>query len=232
MPQSANDQVEPPPRSGDPSRQRCFNASVGKRSSGTNRGAAGGDRHGKFQCLSRQTIKWNVMPALPTPVLVASFNASVGKRSSGTHVDAQRLNGRLRFNASVGKRSSGTAPLCAAASHQTTFQCLSRQTIKWNRVLKPGGVATLSFQCLSRQTIKWNKRNNHDPVALDDVSMPQSANDQVEPVAGAVGREQPTRSFNASVGKRSSGTRIGGKFAKRASAVSMPQSANDQVEHG
>ena len=60
--------------------------------------------------------------------------------------------------------------------------------------------------------------------------MPQSANDQVEPVP----RLRPDcgqSGFNASVGKRSSGTLDAMQDVGWIETVSMPQSANDQVEH-
>ena len=183
----------------------------------------------EFQCLSRQTIKWNQ-------------TWWIGDRAP-----------------------SGS------------FQCLSRQTIKWNvtphrigprrRVVSmpqsandqverspPGFPAPTppQFQCLSRQTIKWNGERSREWVRVGYVSMPQSANDQVERrkwplVCGARRVSMPQSandqverivimrwpkngaSFNASVGKRSSGTwAVDGDG--RMYLVSMPQSANDQVE--
>ena len=59
MPQSANDQVEP-------------------------RGVGRASAPAGFQCLSRQTIKWNVVEDEIDVYEIVSFNASVGKRSSGT----------------------------------------------------------------------------------------------------------------------------------------------------
>ena len=110
------------------------------------------------------------------------------------------------------------------------FQCLSRQTIKWNASV-PRWIRDLEngFQCLSRQTIKWNPHSASCwPNCSRWVSMPQSANDQVEPSTFSPAAP-PALRFNASVGKRSSGTSWRGS-GQRARWVSMPQSANDQVE--
>ena len=134
-----------------------------------------------FQCLSRQTIKWNY-PTIHQQygALAVSMPQSANDQvERGAAAGAGR--GPDRFNASVGKRSSGTN---ASAS---------------------GTIMLFKFQCLSRQTIKWNRRHGRVILHAKDVSMPQSANDQVERT-GALLVAIGTESFNASVGKRSSGT--------------------------
>ena len=158
MPQSAKDQVEP--------------------GTAIQRARAGC----LFQCLSRQTIKWNVgvvgRVGLDGHVsMPQSANDQVEQSSASTSRRALSC-----FNASVGKRSSGTR--CSTAR----LSCDSAM-----------------FQCLSRQTIKWNQPHTFRYHLRYYVSMPQSANDQVERPGCGCGPRWPN-CFNASVGKRSSGT--------------------------
>ena len=85
------------------------------------------------------------------------------------------------------------------------------------------------FQCLSRQTIKWNSMLTLSSPASHSVSMPQSANDQVEPVANTMyvirfALVSMPQSANDQVERASTSTRAAWR------SVSMPQSANDQVE--
>ena len=232
MPQSANDQVEP-------ARHRRHQP-----------GPAG------FQCLSRQTIKWNssTAPSSPRATRVSmpqSANDQVEPRfrslgagrytvsmpqSANDQVEHCPLVGGVvrccRFNASVGKRSSGTGPMSEEDAFDDLFQCLSRQTIKWN---------SADIGKLSQRTGVSMPQSANDQVELDYdtpetlfyiVSMPQSANDQVERECSQMDqgfgkwvsmpqsandqvelrRYRQTESedwgFNASVGKRSSGTRL------------------------
>ena len=203
MPQSANDQVE---HNNDPL-GICyglrFNASVGKRSSGTLSQSGGLTA---VICFNASVGKRSSGTGLvgTGPILPASFNASVGKRSSGTCAVPTTRSPAKCFNASVGKRSSGTSRTWPTNHRLESFNASVGK--RSSGTCPPGRSAfdILQFQCLSRQTIKWNENGNPPASMAAMVSMPQSANDQVEP---------------------SMRTRI---LCVR--AVSMPQSANDQVE--
>ena len=182
MPQSANDQVEHGVCGSGHQLNGCFNASVGKRSSGT---PGAGDVCAAALC----------------------FNASVGKRSSGTPMGEnsapipsavsmpQSANDQVERNALHDETTCQLAvsmpqsandqvehqPVHTTCIRSRQFQCLSRQTIKWNIGTTFGAGDGVKFQCLSRQTIKWNVHSVAILIALQ-------------------------HSFNASVGKRSSGT--------------------------
>ena len=182
-----------------------FNASVGKRSSGTKRPRPHAKLAKEFQCLSRQTIKWNSMSS-ESPSPPGGFNASVGKRSSGTSIPP------------------------APRSTHPEFQCLSRQTIKWNLSLGCVRIAVnlvsmpqsandqvehwtqckmlaglRQFQCLSRQTIKWNTRRVAKVRHINDCFNASVGKRSSGTSCGGHGWP-PGACFNASVGKRSSGT--------------------------
>ena len=110
------------------------------------------------------------------------------------------------------------------------FQCLSRQTIKWNASV-PRWIRDLEngFQCLSRQTIKWNSADIGKLSQRTGVSMPQSANDQVE-----LDYDTPETLFYIVSMPQSANDQVERECSQMDQGfgkwVSMPQSANDQVE--
>ena len=110
----------------------------------------------EFQCLSRQTIKWN-----PVRTRWASSLSSVSMpQSANDQVERARM-------ASL------------AVSREVSMPQSANDQVE-HELAGPGRGDVFKFQCLSRQTIKWNKTATTTRQIGQGVSMPQSANDQVE----------------------------------------------------
>ena len=185
MPQSANDQVEPegnrvhnPPTSAVSMPQSANDqVELQMASSCCSDGSL-------FQCLSRQTIKWNPVPV----AVVMSYSQVSMPQSANDQVELTAIRQALRARQVSMPQSANDQvelwPFSILYRILVPFQCLSRQTIKWNVRPKPGRVSLLGgfnasvgkrssgtarssgirwhrklFQCLSRQTIKWNLKS-------------------------------------------------------------------------